>query len=197
MKRIFLRNSWLLAAVALGLACDATVWADTAPEAPATVKRVGATAVVYKGPDVNLALSYRFPKNNPEGKWLLLQTVMTASAAPVEVPRSAITLHTPEGRVVPLATQTEFGRAYPGLASSVMRASVFREPLGYLIPERPRRMEFFSIPGRHLAFDTVWLDQRHNSYGPLYFELPGGIHRGEYALLIALPNRTVTVPFTI
>ncbi len=197
MNNLICRNSWLLAAVALGLVCDAAVWADTAPEPLATVKQVGATAVVYKGPDVNLALSYRFPENNPEGKWLLLQTVMTASAAPVEVPRSAISLRTPDGRVVPLATQVAFGEAYPELASSVMRASVFREPLGYLIPERSRRMDFFSVPGRHLAFDSVWLDQWHNSYGPLYFELPGGLHRGDYALLIDLPNGTVTVPFTI
>ncbi len=197
MRKLLLRIGWPLAAVALSLVCDASVWARTTGAPDETLKHVGATAVVYKGSQLELALSYRFAKNNPEGDWLLLDTVMTAAKAPVEIPRSAISVRIPDGRVVPLASQEEFGKAYPKLASSVMRANVFREPMGYLIPHRPRRMDFFSEPGRHLAFQSVWLDDWHNSYGRLYFELPGGLHKGEYELLITLPDGQVTVPFTI
>ncbi len=197
MKSFLVRYSWLLAAVALSLVCDASVWAHTTVDPVESTKQVGATAIVYKGPQVNVALSYRFAKNNPEGDWLLLDTVMTAAAAPVEVPRSAISLRMPDGRIVPLASQQEFAKAYPALASSVTRAGAMREPMGYLLPQRARRMDFFSEPGRHLAFESVWLDDWHNSYGPLYFQLPGGMRRGEYALLIELPESDVAIPFTL
>ena len=197
MKSILLRYGWLLAAIGLSLLCDASAWSEAAATPLETTKRSGDAAIVYNGPQISLALSYRFAKNNPEGTWLLLDTVMTAAGAPVEIPRSAISVRTPEGRTVPLATQQEFGKAYPGLASSITRAGEMREPMGYLLRLRPRRLDFFSEPGRHLAFDSAWLDDRHNSYGSLYFELPGGIRRGDYALLITLPESQVTIPFTI
>jgi len=58
-------------------------------------------------------------------------------------------------------------------------------------------MDLFSEPGRRLAFDSVWLDEWHSTSGRLYFDLPGGITKGDYALLITLPDSRVTIPFTI
>ena len=197
MKDRILRQSWLLAALGLSLLCDASVWAHTTPTALETTKQVGATAIVYKGPQVDLALSYRFAKQNANGNWLMLDTVMTAAAVPLEIPRAAISVRTPSGEVVPLASQQSFGKAYPELASSIMRANAFREPMGYLLPHRARRMALFSEPGRHLSFQSVWLDDWHNTYGRLYFELPGGVQKGDYALLITLPESHVSIPFTI
>ena len=196
MKTDLLRCSGLLGVITLSLVCDASVWAHTPPIPLETIKPVGATAVVYKGPQADVALSYRFAKSNPAGNWLMLDTVMTG-VAPIEIPRTAISVRTPDGRVMPLASQQEFGKAYPELAASIMRANAFREPMGYLIPRRVRRMEYFSEPGRHLVFASVWLDEWHNTYGRLYFQLPGGVHKGSYALLIALPESQVTIPFTI
>jgi len=196
MKNDFLRKRWLLAAIGLSLLCDAAVWAHTPPVPLETTKQVGATAIVYKGPQVDIALSYRYAKNNPSGNWLMLDTAMTAST-PIEIARSAIAVRTPDGKVVPLASQPEFGKAYATLAASIMGANAFREPLGYLVPHRVRPMELFSEPGRRLAFDSVWLDEWHSTYGRLYFQLPGGITKGDYELLITLPDSRVTIPFTI
>ena len=152
MKTNPLRHLWLLSALALSLYCDAAVWAHTTPVPLETTRQVGATAIVYKGPQVELVLSYRFAKQNPTGNWLMLDTVMTAATAPLELPRTAISVRTPNGDVVPLATQQSFGKAYPELAASIARANAFLEPMGYLLPHRPRRMDYFSEPGRHLAF---------------------------------------------
>ncbi len=197
MKNNLLRHTWLVAVIGLGLMSDAPAWAHATPIAAESTKQVGATAIVYKGPQLNLVLSYRFAKNNPEGDWLILDTVMTAAAFPLEIPRTAISVRTPYGTVVPLASQQDFGEAYAKLAASVARATVFREPLGYLVPHRVRRFDFFSPPGRHIVFESVWLDDWHNSYGQLYFELPGGVRKGNYELLITLPERNVSIPFTI
>jgi hypothetical protein len=99
--------------------------------------------------------------------------------------------------VVALASQEEFGKDYPRLAGELVRATATREPMAYLIPHKYRRLDFFTEPGRGLAFPSVWLDEWHNTYGRLYFQLPGGVQKGSYALLITLPESQVTIPFTI
>ncbi len=188
------RLSLLGAVAGLGLLCDTAVWAT--PPLP-TLTQVGSTAIVYRGDQIDVALSYRYAKLNPEGRWLLLDTAMTAATDPIEVPRTAIWLRIPDGRVVPLATQEEFGRDYPQLAAMITRANVMREPLGYLTPQRPRLIRFFAERGRGLAWPSTWLDQWHNNFGRLFFRLPDGIQKGDYQLLIRLSKGEVAIPFTI
>ncbi len=195
MTRKLFGYSVLGAVAGLSLLCDAAVWATTAgaPE----LKQVGATVIVYKGPQVDVALSYRFAKLNPTGRWLLLDAGMTAAADTIEVPRTAIALRTPDGAVVPLATQEEFGKDYPQLAAMIARANTTREPLNYFIPHRYHRIGYFAERGHGLSFPSVWLDQRHNSFGRLFFQLPDGVRKGNYELLINLPKSQVAIPFTI
>ncbi len=195
MTRNLFAYSVLGAVAGLSLLCDAAVWATTAP-AP-ELEQAGATVIVYKGPQVDVALSYRFAKLNPTGHWLLLDTAMTAAADTIEVPRTAIAVRTPAGVVVPLATQEEFGDAYPQLAAMIARANTTREPLNYFIPQRYHRIGYFAQRGHGLAWSSVWLDQRHNSFGRLFFRLPDGVQKGTYELLINLPKSQVAIPFTI
>ena len=195
MTRNLFRYSVLAAVAGLSMLCDAAVWAATGftPE----TKQVGATAILYKGAQVDVALSYRFAKLNPTGRWLLLDTAMTATGKTIELPRTAIAVRTPDGAVVPLATQEEFGDDYPQLAAVIARANASREPLNYLIPQRYERIGYFAVRGHGLAWPSVWLDQWHNAYGRLFFKLPGGVQRGTYELLINLPASRVVIPFTI
>ncbi len=184
-----------VAVAAFGALFGTAAIADPAPASQLT--QVGATAIVYKGPQINVVVSDRFARYNPEGKWLLLDTAMTATSDPVEIPRGAIAVRTPDGTVVPLATQAEFEMHYPQLASTLMRARVASEPLGYLIPARYRPLRLFAPRGIGIAWDSAWLDQFHNSYGRLYFDLPNGVQKGQYELLIHLPNDEVVIPFTV
>jgi hypothetical protein len=184
-----------VAVAALGALFGTAAWADTTPVAQLT--QVGATAIVYKGPQIEVVVSDRFARYNPEGNWLMLDTAMTATSEPIGIPRSAIAVRTPSGDVVPLATQQEFEQDYPQLVSSIMRANVSREPLGYLIPQRYRPLRLFAPHGIGITWDSAWLDQFHNSYGRLYFHLPSSIHKGEYELLIHLPKHEVVIPFTV
>jgi hypothetical protein len=184
-----------VAAVALCAALVTAAGTDAA--ATSQLTQVGATAIVYRGPQINVVVSDRFARYNPEGKWLLLDTAMTATSDPVEIPRSAIAVRTPDGTVVPLATQAEFELHYSQLAATLLRARVAREPLGYLIPARYRPLRLFAPEGVGIAWDSAWLDQFHNSYGRLYFNLPNGVQKGRYELLIHLPNDNVVIPFTV
>ncbi len=194
MKTNVLRRTGVVVA-AFGALFGTAAIADPAPASQLT--QVGATAIVYKGPQINVVVSDRFARYNPEGKWLLLDTAMTATSDPVEIPRGAIAVRTPDGTVVPLATQAEFEMHYPQLASMLMRARVAGEPLGYLIPARYRSLRLFAPRGIGIVWDSAWLDQFHNSYGRLYFNLPNGVQKGQYELLIHLPNDNVVIPFTV
>jgi hypothetical protein len=189
-------NRWTTVAAAAGsLLFGGTVWANAKPEQE--VRQVGATSIVYHGPQVNIALSYRYPKFNPEAHWLMLDTVMAAARDPIEVPRNAISLRTPSGLIIPLATPREYNNGYRQLAWSITKDNATREPLGLLLPLRYRPLRFFPPSGIGLMFDSEWLDDFHNSYGRLFFKLPGTVHKGTYELLIELPESNVVIPFTI
>jgi hypothetical protein len=194
MKTNLLRRTGVAVAT-FGALFGTVAVADPAPASQLT--QVGATAIVYKGPQINVVVSDRFARYNPEGKWLLLDTAMTATSDPVEIPRGAIAVRTPDGTVVPLATQADFELHYSQLASTLMRARVAGEPLGYLIPARYRSLRLFAPRGIGIVWDSAWLDQFHNSYGRLYFNLPNGVQKGRYELLIHLPNDEVVIPFTV
>ena len=189
------RPSFALVVAAALLLLGAAV-ASAGPTVTEETRQAGATVIVYTGPKIDIAISYRFVKLNPSGTWFFLDTAMTASA-PIEIPRTAISLRTPSGAVVALASQEEFGKDYPRLAGELIRASVTREPMAYLIPHKYRRLDFFTEPGRGLAFPSVWLDEWHNNYGRLFFQLANGIQSGNYELLIDLHDSQVAIPFTI
>jgi hypothetical protein len=183
-------------AATLGFLTAAAARAETA--APSTLKQVGATAIVYKGPQVSMVVSYKFPKNNPGESWLLLDTAMTTARGTVEVPRTAIAVRTPQGEVVKLATEEAFLKGYRELGSAILRADATPESLVYLVPHRYRRLEYFARPGGHgLAYPSVWLDDWHNVIGRLYFQIPGTVQKGTYTLLVDLSESQVEIPFTI
>jgi hypothetical protein len=185
----------VVAAAGFSLLLGAVAWGGT--NAVPQLTTVAPAAVVYKGPEVDVALSYRFARANPTGNWLLLDTAMTSAAAPIEIPRAAFAVRTPAGEVVPLATEDAFSAEFGQLAPTIARANLAREPMGYLIPQRFRLLRFFAQRGHGLVFTSVWLDQWHNTYGRLFFRLPDGVQKGHYELLINLPESHVVIPFTI
>lgn len=194
MNRNLLRLFGVAAAAVSGLLFGAVAAANTAPTAE--FRQVGATAIVYKGPQVDVALSYRFARLNPSGNWLLLDTAMTANA-PIELPRTAISVRTPSGEIVPLASPEAFNNGYLDLNATIARANVAREPMGYLIPRRGRRLDFFPERRLGLMFPSAWLDEWHTTYGRLFFQIPDGVRKGNYELLFNFKEGQVAIPFTI
>jgi hypothetical protein len=171
-----------------------TAWA----QAPASqTSQSNTTPVVYKGPRIQVAISTLYARYHPEGKWLLLDAEMAASGGPITIPRSAIAVRTPSGDVVPLATQQQFEKGYSALVSPIRLARFHREPLAYFLDEPLRPLNLFRVNGVGWVWPSVVLDPFHNCYGRLYFQLPNGVHKGHYELLIHLPKDEVVIPFTI
>jgi len=195
MNRNLLQLTGVAAAAASSLFFGAVASANATQTTD--LRQVGATSIVYHGPQADIAMSYRYPKLNPGGTWLMLDTVMVATRDPIEVPRTAISVRTPSGEVVPLATPTEYNNGYRELAWSIIADNATREPLGLLIARRYLPLRFFPPRGIGLAFDSEWLDNFHNRYGRLFFKLPDSLQKGTYQLLIKLSESKVVIPFTI
>jgi hypothetical protein len=189
-------RSVVAAVAALGALTGTAAWAGTT--GAAEISLAGATTVVYRGSRVQVAVSCRYARYHPEGKWLMLDTEMTAFGGPIQIPRTAIAVRTPSGEVVPLATQQEFEQGYPELASPIRQANFLREPLGYFLHEPFRKLHLFRVHGVGWVWPYVLLDPFHNCYGRLYFRLPAGVQKGRYELLIQVPrNGEAVIPFTV
>lgn len=193
MRVNFLRGTGATVA-ALGALFGTAAQAET----PAShVTDAGTTIAVYQGPRIQVAISDRYARYYPEGQWLLLDTEMSATGGPISIPRSAIAVRTPSGKVIPLATQQEFEQGYPELVSPIRQANFFKEHLGYFLPEHVRPLHLFRLHGVGWVWPSVLLDPFHNCYGRLYFHLPNGVEKGRYELLIQLPKNDVVIPFTV
>ena len=162
------------------------------------VERVGKTVLHYTGPEVETVVSYRVAALRPGEEWLFLDVAITgAGRASVELKRDKIAIRIPSGDVVPLATQKEFGEAYPQLTAALARADVAGEPLDYFVNRTPKSLNFLVPPGEGLAFDSVWVNDRDVATGRLYFFIPGGVQNGSYELRIDLVETKVRIPFRL
>jgi hypothetical protein len=194
-----MKTQWHDPIALFGVAALSLLMGTTALAAPArgSVKQMGASSLVYRGPRLQVALGYRYAKTAIGSRWLFLDAEMTATRSTVEIPRKDIAVETPGGEVVPMATQRAFANAYGAMRANIAAANVASQPINYLVPQRPRRLRYFARPGYRLAFSRQWLNPEWNYFGRLYFEVPGGVQHGGYALLIRLPKETVRIPFTL
>jgi hypothetical protein len=181
------------------LALAATVACSTAtPTGTPGVERIGGTILHYRGPELNVVLSYRFANSNAGEDWLFLDVGITAETRnSVEIKRERIAIRTPSGEIIPLATQQEFGTAYPKLAAVLARAEIASEPLDYYPSRRPKGLDLLVPPGSGIAFESVWVNDQDVAIGRLYFDVPAGVQPGPYELRIDLEETKVRIPFRL
>ena len=183
---------------ALLLVAATTSCTTVAPAAAPVVERLGNTTLHYKGSQLDVVVSYRFADFNLGAQWLFLDVAISSNTrTAVEVKRSAIAIRTPGGEIVPLATQREFGEAYAGLAGTLARADIAREPLNYYPGRRPEGLDFLAAPGSGITLLAVWVNDLNVAFGRLAFMVPGGVKPGGYELRINLPHGLVAIPFQL
>lgn len=193
-------RNWTIAAAALaaGSALALLGCTTATPTETPGVDRLGATILRYRGPEVDVVLSYRMPTIGIGSDWLFLDAAITGNTRDsVEVKRERIALRVPSGDVVGLASQQEFGEAYAELASALQRASVAAEPLDYWAGRREASLDFLKVPGTGLSLPSEWVNDQVVYQGHLYFFLPGGVQPGRYELRIDLPESKVRIPFRL
>jgi hypothetical protein len=112
--------------------------------------------------------------------------------------RADLSLQTPDGKSIALATQKEYGAA--NVAALNMRAKVVRDSINYFPSDASRScaLSFFSDlggPGPRFAMDDADLSWDRVCLGRLYFHVPGGIQVGQHWLNIQFAGSKLQVPF--
>ena len=147
-----------------------------------------------------VTMGYRLA-NGLQGKdWIMLEVGMALreGVQAFKLPRTAISLSTPDGGKVPLPTQTEYSQA--DLRNLDQQATVIHDAIDYFPPNvrGASRLGFFSELGSGTSsFNEVELSNNRGSVGRLYFKIPGGLKLGQHYLNVQFKNSLVRVPFRI
>ena len=150
-----------------------------------------------------VVVGYETADYSVKNKWMLLEVAMTTvNKHDATITRGDIAIKTPDGKIIPIATQEAFSKGFEDLRPMDARANVQHQSLNYLPREANQacRIGFFAStsqgPARSLAYDQFSLSPRNACVGRLYFQIPDGIQYGEYALFVKFPSE-VEIPFTI
>ena len=150
-----------------------------------------------------VTMGYQMAQRALGEEWLMLEVgvTMRAPAKDYTLKREHLSIKTPDGTVIPLASQNDYGTA-GYLKALNNRAKVQRDSINYFPNDVSRgcQLAFFGNPDpgrRTLAFDEVELSSSRGCVGRLYFHVPGGIKVGQHWLTVNFGESEVQVPFRI
>ena len=144
------------------------------------VDRMGKYILMQKGPETEVVVGYRYAQNSLGSDWLLLEVAMTSPPKQTAViQREKVSVRTPAGATIPLATQREFNQAFGTLQSILRAADVVRDPMDYWPPRKSTcAIRFFVEPGTAVSFDEVTVNDFRACQGRFLFNIPGGVQAG-------------------
>jgi hypothetical protein len=145
-------------------------------------------------------LGYRIVNLSVGEPWMLLEVgfALREGVKSYDVIRDAVSLDTPEGKTLPLPSVEEFRAA--NLSALQNRAKVQRDSINYFPPNAYQacRVGFFAeLDQAAMPWDHFELSDRRACLGRLFFQVPGGITRGQYWLNVKFANSVVRVPFRV
>ena len=145
-------------------------------------------------------LGYQPANRSIGGEWMLLDVGMTVlgKTPNYTLTRAAISIDTPDGKTIALATVSE--QRAGGTQAAQKRANMQRDSINYF--PRPAtqacRIGFFAeLDSKAMPFDEVELSSVRGCLGRLYFNIPDGITYGQHWLNVKFQNSLIRVPFRI
>lgn len=149
-----------------------------------------------------VTLGYRIANSLVAEEWMLLEMGVTLrnKIKAQKLTREDLTLVTPDGTHIPLASQEAFNKA--NLRALDARANMVRDSINYFPAgvTRANTMNFFADPTgkvRTLAYDQVSLNYQFATVGRIYFHVPKGIEVGQHWVYVQFADSVVQVPFRI
>jgi hypothetical protein len=150
-----------------------------------------------------VTLGYRAAQESIGEEWALLEVGLTmrSPAKDFTLKREHLSIKTPDGSTIGLATQKEYAEA-GYLRALNQRMRVMRDSINYFPVEANRAcsIQFYANlggAGPQLAYDQVELSTTRGCVGRLYFHVPGGIKVGQHWLNVNFGESEVQVPFRI
>jgi hypothetical protein len=145
-------------------------------------------------------LGYRLANLSVGEDWMLLEVglALRDRTSDYTLKREAVSLDTPDGKTLPLATTPEYRQA--NLMALKSRERVQRDSINYFPPNayQPCSIQFFTdLNQRAMSWDQVELTNHRACVGRFYFKVPGGITYGQHWLNVKFEQSVVRVPFRI
>ena len=145
-------------------------------------------------------LGYQLANRSIGEEWMLLEVGMTVldRTPAYRLKREAMSLDTPDGKTIPLASIAEHREGDTRALQN--RERVQRDSINYFPPRATQacRLGFFAdLESRVLPWDEVELSNTRACLGRLYFKIPGGIAYGQHWLNVKFEKSLVRVPFRI
>ena len=147
-----------------------------------------------------VTLGYRTANYSVNQPWMLLEVGVTLreKVKTQVLKRDAFSVKTPDGKLVPMATEKEYSAE--DLRGVQMMANYSRDSIGYWPTGNLQgcRLGFFSdIDSPAPAYDQVELNSQRGCLGRLYFHIPGGVKTGQHWLIVKFATSTIEVPFRV
>lgn len=189
-----------LLAAAATLAGAQTTVTPPKPTVPEVFTLMGQYVRVAYNNEGFATLGYRAAQGSVGEEWLMLETGFTVrTSKDYTLKREHVSLKTPDGASIPLATQKEYAAA--NLRALNMRAKVIRDSINYFPGDVSRGcpVQFFANLDQRpaISFDQVELSKERGCVGRLYFKVPGGIKVGQHWLIVKFAESELQVPFRI
>jgi len=145
-------------------------------------------------------LGYRLANSSVGEEWMLLEVglALRQGVPSCTLTRDAVSIETPDGKTIPLATEDEYRRA--NLAALEARAKVQTDSINYFPPNARAgcRIGFFAdLDQRAVGWDQFELSNQSGCLGRLFFQVPGGIQYGQHWLRVKFAQGVIKVPFRI
>jgi len=164
------------------------------------VRQTGRYSVSYEGPEMEASVLFHGVDRDMGSGWLVVVAQLrgTLRSGIVTIHRNDISLRTPDGRRLPLLSQSEFREAYHEIHTRVRRLVTSSEPLQTYASDLRRCDRWFLVqPGRGFSQDELGISSFEVCWGPLVFAVPGGVQPGRWRLIIDLEESRVDVPFEL
>jgi hypothetical protein len=145
-------------------------------------------------------IGYQIPQRSVGEEWVRLEmgTTVLDKTPDYKLTRDKLTLDTPDGKTLPLASVEAYRSA--NLQAMEQRAKVQRDSINYFPPmaHQACRIGFFSqLNQRAMPWDEVELTNQRACLGQIYFQMPGGITYGQYWLNVKFEKSLIRVPFRV
>jgi hypothetical protein len=183
----------------LFLALMITAAGVAAIAAQGKVKQYGRATVEYRSNDVAVVANYDYSQKNHDGPWLLVTFAVQGLKTPIVIERTDLTLRTPDGKTIPLASQQLFLQDNQQLTPLFQNAAMWKRSLDDYFPSRPaqRTVNFFTTPGG-IIHDSVMTHPDEVATGDLLFKSPDGVWKeGTYRLVLGHDKATADLPITL
>jgi hypothetical protein len=162
-------------------------------------KKHGRAVVEFRDKTIHVVAAYYYSQRNHDSRWLLIQTAISTADETI-IHRNEIALRTPQGREIPLATQTRIGEDVNKVEQLLQNAKVQTHDVASYFRQQDRLedMQLFRLPFGPVVHNEFIVDRDHVAIGPLFFEGPSGAWAdGTYALVIRHGTNTAELPIEL